>query len=65
MSVGAFVVTGIALRDEYLIATNTGATSDPSSNAGNGTEWATLLVAFNETTVAAAVIPDVTMGRFG
>ena len=35
---------------EYKISTSTGETSDPSSNAGNGTEWATILAAYREVT---------------
>ena len=42
-------VTGTnATRIEYKISTSVGETSDPSSNAGNSTEWACILAAFRE-----------------
>ena len=34
----------------HKISTSTGETSDPSSNAGNGTEWASILVAYRQVT---------------
>ena len=55
VSTTAFVAgAAIGLREEYIIQTDTGVTSDPSSNAGNSTEWATLLVSFNEVTSGTA-----------
>ena len=58
----ATTVIGTATRmsAERLIATDTGASSDPSSNAGNGTEWAHIIVSFHEQ-AAAVTLPQTTM----
>lgn len=48
-------VTGSnGLGMEHLISTSTGETSDPASNAGNGTEWASILAAYREVAAAGA-----------